>query len=97
MQTISDLLEVRVTFSLPDWFAPAELDYRTADDGCSYSYDNPHEIALFQRFPDMSETCTAPESKWVVFSLEFDSTQDLPDLIFARQVALNTFLEKLKK
>jgi len=64
-----DLIEVSVTFALPNWFGADPFPVINHV-GEYLGMDSTHERALFALFPEMSECYTAPESKWVTFSFD---------------------------
>jgi hypothetical protein len=91
-----EVLEVEVTFALPDWFA--EERFQVIDSNGDYNgMDSHHERALFAAFPDLTETCVCHGTKWVTIGIPIERLQNVTAAIAEKQMELHLFLGRLKE
>ncbi|GAG96520.1 unnamed protein product [marine sediment metagenome] len=99
----SEAIEIRIAFSIPQWFPPTRLDYTKSHynpEGHVYAgsfdhstYHNSAEDNLFNRFKDMKEICS---NYWITF--EYDGNpEQLTNWMKTKQEQLNRFFNQYKE
>ena len=105
MKRLTEVLSIRVTFALPDWFANERHEYmvitRYPEDHAwagqeqSRKYEN-RQINNLMDLDGVIEVCHCPESQWCV--VEFNcSRQYLPGQITRFEEKLNRFLSRYRE
>jgi hypothetical protein len=99
----SEAIEIKISFSIPQWFPPTRLDYTRSHynpEGHVYAgafdhstYHNSAEDNLFNQFKDVKEFCM---NYWIEF--EYDgSPEHLSDWIETMKGKLNQFFRQYKE
>jgi len=99
----SEAIEIKVSFSIPEWFPPDRLDYSKAhhyDQSHAYAgsydhstYHNSAEDNLWNQFKDIKEMCNY---YWI--EIEYDgSPEHLSDWIETMKGKLNRFFRRYKE
>jgi hypothetical protein len=92
------LIEIRVSFDIPDWFPQDRLDktefHHYFDKQHAYlTHYNSAEDLLWKQFPEMKELCN---SSWIELEYEGNPEQ-LPEWIELKKKKLNSFFNRYKE
>ena len=102
-KTKVNVIEVKVSFNIPNWFPPNRFDITKAhhfDKNHAYAesyshstYHNSAEDMLWKRFPEMKELCNC---HWI--ELEYEGIpEQLPEWIELKKKKLNSFFNRYKE